>query len=190
MFCSLCSLPELVSVRRCGRGLVFIASFISVAIETPPPPGMASSCSSSPRQDLHPLPLLQLQEVDSSKAPDRPVSSGLLPPTYSPPASMDRHAVCIPSPYTDAAHDYGHAPLAFYSPSVLGYPRAPVPDSPSTFWPPPQGHAPLPPLTLPCAPPLPYNQPWLEAKGHSINANRWVAPNLLNAHKRALSSGC
>lgn len=136
----------------------------------------SSSSSSSPRQDLHPLPLLQLQEVDSSKAPDRPASMDRHAPTYSPPASMDRHAVCIPSPYTDAAHDYGHAPLAFYSPSVLGYPRAPVPDSPSTFWPPPQGHAPLPPLTLPCAPPLPYNQPWLEAKGHSINANSSIKP--------------
>lgn len=172
MFFSLCLLPELVSVRRCDRGLVFIASFISVAVETPLPPGMAST--SSPRQDLHPLPLLQLQEVDSSKAPDRPVSSGLLPPTYSPPAPMDRHAVCIPSPYTDGSHDYGHAPLTFYSPSVLSYPRAPVPDSPSTFWPPSQGHASLPRLTLPCPPPLPYNQPWLEAKGLSINANRWV----------------
>lgn len=112
------------------------------------------------------MPLLQLQEVDSSKAPDRPVSSGLMP------VSVD--AVCIPSPYTDGSHEYGHAPLTFYSPSLLNYPRAPVPDSPSSYWPSPQGHASLPSLPLPCPPPLPCSEPWLEAKGPSIHANRWV----------------
>lgn len=132
---------------------------------------MASS-SSSPRQDLHPLPLLQLHEVDSSKAPDRPVSSGLLSPTYSAPVAMDNHTVCIPSPYTDGSHEYTHGPLTFYSPSLLSYPRAPVPDSPPTLWPSSHGHAPLPSLTLP--PPLPYSEPWLEAKGHGLSANRWV----------------
>lgn len=118
--------------------------------------------ASSPRQDLHPLPLLQLQEVDSSKASDSPGSSGLLPVT------MD--TVCIPSPYTDGSQEYGHGPLTFYSPSILSYPRAPVPDSPSTFWPSPHGHASLP---LPCPPPLPY-EPWLEPKANSISASRWV----------------
>lgn len=120
--------------------------------------------ASSPRQDLHPIPLLQLQEVDSSKAPDRPVSCGLLP------VAVDNHAVCIPSPYTDGSHEYGHGPLTFYSPSLLSYPRAPAPDSASTFWPSSHGHAPL-----PCPPPLPYNPPWLDSKGHSVNANRWVS---------------
>lgn len=129
--------------------------------------------ASSPRLDVHPL--LQLQEVDSSKAPDRPVSPGLLPAPYSPPATMDAHAVCISSPYADCSHEYGHGPLTFYSPSLLSYPRPPGSDSPSTFW--PSSHHPhpaLPPLGLHCPPPFPYNEPWLESKGHSIDASRWV----------------
>lgn len=121
--------------------------------------------SSPPRQDLHPLPLLQLQEVDSSRAPDRPVSSGLLP------VAMDNQTVCIPSPYTDGSHEYAHGPLTFYGPSLLSYPRAPVADSSSSFW--PSSHGPAP-LALPGPPPLPYSQPWLEPKGHGIDANRWV----------------
>lgn len=127
--------------------------------------------ASSPRLDVHPL--LQLQEVDSSKTPEGPVSPGLLPATYSPPTTMDAHAVCIPSPYTDCSHEYSHGPLTFYSPSLLSYPRAPVSDTPPTFW--PSAHHPtLPSLSLHCPPPFPYNEPWLEATGHSIDANRWV----------------
>lgn len=152
--------------------MIFIASFITLSIEIPPPPflpppGMASS----PSLDIHPL--LQLQEVDSSKAPERPVSPGLLPATYSPPVTMEGHTVCIPSPYTDCSH----GPLTFYGPSLLSYPRAPATDSPSTFWPSSHHHPGLPPLSLHCPPPFPYNEPWLESKGHSTNANRWVNPS-------------
>lgn len=161
----------------------FIVSFITLGVEIsplPPPSGMASS----PSLDIHPL--LQLQEVDSSKAPERPFSPGLLPATYSPPVTMEGHTVCIPSPYADCSHDYSHGPLTFYSPSLLSYPRAPVTDSPSTFWPPSHRHPALPSLSLHCPPPFAYNEPWLESKGHSINANRWVNLSSLHVHASAV----
>nr|BBK03968.1 estrogen receptor 2b [Takifugu rubripes] len=130
--------------------------------------------ASSPILDVHPL--LQLQEVDSSKAPEGPVSPGLLPATYSPPATMDGHAVCISSPFTDCSHEYSHGPLTFYSPSLLSYPRAPGSECPSTFWPSHHHHPTLPSLSLHCPPPFPYNEPWLESKGHSIDANSSIKP--------------
>lgn len=135
--------------------------------------------ASSPGLDAHPLPLLQLEEVNSSKASEKPTSPGLLPATYSPPLGMDSHTVCIPSPYMDSSHEYnhGHGPLAFYSSSVLSYARPPITESssslcpslsPSSFWP---SHNPptMPSLTLHCPQPLVYNEPsphvpWLESK--------------------------
>ncbi|XP_070776173.1 estrogen receptor 2b [Enoplosus armatus] len=138
--------------------------------------------ASSPGLDTDPLPLLQLQEVDSSKASERPSSPGLLPTVYSPPLGMDSHTVCIPSPYTDSSHEYNHShgPLTFYSPSVLSYARPPIADSPSSlcpplspsaFWP-SHSHPNMPSLTLRCPQPLLYNEPsphapWLEAKASS-----------------------
>uniref|UniRef100_UPI0037E787D6 estrogen receptor 2b isoform X2 n=1 Tax=Semicossyphus pulcher TaxID=241346 RepID=UPI0037E787D6 len=129
--------------------------------------------ASSPGLDADPLPLLQLQEVDSSKV-------------YSPPRGMDSHTVYIPSPYTDSSHEYnhGHGPLTFYSPSVLSYARPSVTDSPSSlcaplspsaFWP-PHSHPNMPSLALRCPQPLVYNEPslhapWLEPKSHSINGS-------------------
>lgn len=145
--------------------------------------------ASSPGLDTHPLPLLQLEEVDSSKASERPGSPGLLPGAYSPPLGMDSHTVCIPSPYTDSSHEYnhghGHGPLTFYSPSVLSYARPPMTDSPSSlcpslspsaFWP-SHSHPNVPSMTLHCPQPLVYTEPsphapWLESKAHSINASR------------------
>ncbi|XP_076604350.1 estrogen receptor 2b isoform X2 [Chaetodon auriga] len=142
--------------------------------------------ASSPGLDAHPLPLLQLQEVDSSKASERPGSPGLLPAVYSPPLAIESHTVCIPAPYTDSSHEYNHShgPLTFYSPSVLSYARPPITDSPSSlcpslspsaFWP-SHSHPPMPSLTLHCPQPLVYNEssphaPWLESKAHSINAS-------------------
>nr|AVK43096.1 estrogen receptor 2b [Dicentrarchus labrax] len=131
--------------------------------------------ASSPGLDAHPL--LQLQEVDSSKASERPNSPGPLPAVYSPPLGMDGHTVCIPSPYTDSSHEYnhGHGPLTFYSPSVLSYARPPINDSPSAFWP-SHSHPNMPSLTLHCPQPLVYHEPsphapWLEPKAHSINSS-------------------
>ncbi|XP_044230093.1 estrogen receptor 2b isoform X1 [Thunnus albacares] len=139
--------------------------------------------ASSPGLDADPLPLLQLQEVDSSKASERLSSVGLLPGMYSPPLGMDNHAVCIPSPYTDNSHEYnhGHGPLTFYSPSVLSYARPPITDSPSPLcqslsplWP-SQNHPNVPSLTLRCPQPLVYNEPqhaaWLEPKTPNINTS-------------------
>ncbi|KAM9707492.1 estrogen receptor 2b isoform 1-T2 [Menidia menidia] len=147
--------------------------------------------ASSPGLNADTLPLLQLQEVDSSKASERPTSPGLLPTMYSPPLGVDGHTVCIPSPYTDSSHDYnhghGHGPFAFYSPSVLSYTRPPVTDSPSSlcpplspsaFWP-SHSHHNIPSLTLHCTQPLVYNEPnqhtpWLEPKAHSIDPSSSV----------------
>ncbi|KAM7403744.1 hypothetical protein PAMA_004261 [Pampus argenteus] len=142
--------------------------------------------ASSPEMDADPLPLLQLQEVDSSKASERLSSPGVLPGMYSPPQDMDNHTVCIPSLYTDNSHEYnhGHGPLTFYSPSVLSYARPPITDSPSSlcpalsptaFWP-SHNHPNVPSLTLRCTQPLVYNEPsthaaWLEPKTHSINTS-------------------
>ncbi|XP_044023085.1 estrogen receptor 2b [Siniperca chuatsi] len=143
--------------------------------------------ASSPGLDADPLPLLQLQEVDSSKASERPSSPGLLSSVYSPPLGMDSHTVCcIPSPYTDSSHEYNHShgPLTFYSPSVLSYARPPItespssmcpPLSPSAFWP-SHSHTNMPSLTLRCPQPLVYNEPsphapWLEPKTNSINTS-------------------
>uniref|UniRef100_A0A8C9ZD15 Estrogen receptor 2b n=1 Tax=Sander lucioperca TaxID=283035 RepID=A0A8C9ZD15_SANLU len=142
--------------------------------------------ASSPGLVANTLPLLQLQEVDSSKSSERQSSPGLLPAVYSPPLGMDSHPVCIPSPYADSSHEYnhGHGPLTFYGPSVLSYARPPVTDSPSSlcpslspsaFWP-SHSHPNMPSLALRCSQPLVYNEPsphaaWLEPKTHSINAN-------------------
>lgn len=139
--------------------------------------------ASSPELDADPLPLLQLQEVDSSKSSERPSSPGM----YSTSVGMDSHTICIPSPYKNSGHEYnhGHGPLTFYSPSVLSYARPPITDSPSSlcptlspsaFWP-SHSHPNMPSLTLHCPQPLVYNEPsphatWLEPKSHSINASR------------------
>lgn len=155
--------------------------------------------ASSPELDPDPLPLLQLQEVDSSKASERPSSPALLPTVYSPPLGMDNPKVCIPSPYTDSSHEYnhGHAPLNFYSPPVLSYTRPPVSDnhsslcsplSPSAFWPSHHSHTSMPSLTLRCPQPLVYGEPsphvpWLEPKNHSINLSRWDHGHWSNAIK-------
>ncbi|XP_060938748.1 estrogen receptor 2b [Limanda limanda] len=141
--------------------------------------------ASSPELDTDHLPLLQLPEVDSSKACERPSPPAFLPSVYSPPPGMDNHTVCIPSPYAESGHEYDHGPLTFYSQPVLSYGRAPGPPesqsslcpplSPSAFWP-SHAHATGPSLTLRCPQPLGYGEPgphgaWLEPKGHGINSS-------------------
>uniref|UniRef100_A0A7N9AXT8 Estrogen receptor 2a n=1 Tax=Mastacembelus armatus TaxID=205130 RepID=A0A7N9AXT8_9TELE len=84
-------------------------------------------------------PLLQLQEVDSSR-----VGSRGFPPvlSYSPPGlSVEpSQPICIPSPYTDLGHDFT---IPFYSPTIFSYAGPSISDcpsvhqsvSPSLFWP-------------------------------------------------------
>ncbi|XP_061742280.1 estrogen receptor 2b isoform X1 [Nerophis ophidion] len=120
------------------------------------------------RLDTEPAPLLQLQEVDSSKS-----SPGLLTSIYSPPLGMDGHTLCISSPYTDGNQDYAHGPLPFYNP--YGYARPTISDSPSSmcpslspsaFWS-SHGHNESS-LGLRCPPPLVYKDAsphWMDAKG-------------------------
>ncbi|KAJ8341322.1 hypothetical protein SKAU_G00336130 [Synaphobranchus kaupii] len=128
------------------------------------------------------LPLLQLQEVDSSKLGENGGSS-MLPSMYNgalPTLSMENHAVCIPSPYTDSSHDY--AALTFYSPPILGHgghgghggpaiPEGPAVRqslSPSLFWPSHSHHGHVSPLALHFQQPLVYREPthapWAEPK--------------------------
>lgn len=164
--------------------------------------------ASSPGLNADPIPLLQLHEVESSKALERVSSPGLLPALYSPPLGMDGHTVCIPSPYTDSSQEYSHGqgPLTFYSPSMLGYGRPPITDSPSSlcpplspsaFWP-SHGHPSVPSLTLHCTQPLLYNEagahaPWLEAKAHSINpgsCNKLLARKSEDGAGGVKSSSC
>lgn len=128
------------------------------------------------------LPLLQLQEVGSSKVGGQSSSPGVLPTVYAAPLpalDVENRAVCIPSPYADSGHDY--PALTFYNPSVLSYPGSSIPDSPSVrpplspalYWPPHShpGHTShLPPLTLHCQQPMVYcdppQTPWEETKAH------------------------
>ncbi|XP_008287683.1 estrogen receptor beta-like [Stegastes partitus] len=161
--------------------------------------------ASSPLLDADPLPLLQLQEVDSSKAPERPSSPGLLPAMYSPPLGVDGHTVCIPSPYTDSSHDFSHGPLTFYSPSMLGYSRPTISDSPaslcaplspSAFWP-SHAHPSVPQLTLHCTQPLVYNEPgphapWLELSSCSsiIGCNKLLGKKSEDGPDGVKSSSC
>lgn len=121
---------------------------------------------------LEPQPLLQLQEADSSKSThDTELSPGHGAQVFSPRSSTDHHAVCIPAPYADSSQDYSPAPLSFYGPSVLSYPRPPLTDAP--FWS-PHGHSHSN-LTLHCPPPLLYNDPpnhgWVEPKAHFNNSS-------------------
>ncbi|XP_029902826.1 estrogen receptor 2a isoform X1 [Myripristis murdjan] len=73
-------------------------------------------------------PLLQLQEVDSSR-----VSSHVLSPALSsssPALSLESsQPICIPSPYTDLSHDFPSLPL--YSPTIFSYAGPNISNCPS-----------------------------------------------------------
>ncbi|XP_022057045.1 estrogen receptor 2a isoform X2 [Acanthochromis polyacanthus] len=87
--------------------------------------------------EKHP-PLLQLQEVDSSRVGSRVLSPILSSPSLSLETSQP---ICIPSPYTDLSHDFTTIP--FYSPTIFSYAGPSIPDCPSVhqslsaslFWP-------------------------------------------------------
>ncbi|XP_034756197.1 estrogen receptor 2a [Etheostoma cragini] len=92
-------------------------------------------------------PLLQLQEVDSSRVLAPVLSSS------SPRLSLETsQPICIASPYTELGHDFTTIP--FYSPAIFSYAGPGIPDtasihqslSPSLFWP-THGHV-GPPLPL------------------------------------------
>ncbi|XP_062858289.1 estrogen receptor 2a [Trichomycterus rosablanca] len=93
--------------------------------------------SESPNRDP---PLVQLQEVDSSRAGGRVISS-ILTSSSSPTMPMESRPICIASPYTDVGHDFTTHP--FYSPTLLSYSGPPLADcpsvgqslSPTLFWP-------------------------------------------------------
>uniref|UniRef100_A0A8C7SQK4 Estrogen receptor beta 2 n=1 Tax=Oncorhynchus mykiss TaxID=8022 RepID=A0A8C7SQK4_ONCMY len=146
-------------------------------------PNVIPSMACSPESGTDISSLLQLQDVGSSKVQERGSSPGLLPALYSPPSGMESRTFCIPSPYTDNSHDYSHShgPLAFYNPSMLGYSRPPISDSPSLcpplspslFWP-NHGQQNMPSLTLHCPQPLVYSEhnthtPWVEPKPHGLS---------------------
>ncbi|XP_040920399.1 estrogen receptor 2a isoform X2 [Toxotes jaculatrix] len=93
--------------------------------------------SASPEKDQ---PLLQLQEVDSSRVRSRVLSPILS--SSSPGLSLEAsQPICIPSPYTDLGHDFTTIP--FYSPTIFSYAGPNISDcpsvhqslSPSLFWP-------------------------------------------------------
>ncbi|KAJ3606453.1 hypothetical protein NHX12_025974 [Muraenolepis orangiensis] len=87
-------------------------------------------------------PLLQLQEVDSSRVGSSHVLSPILSSSSPPGLGLDPgQPICIPSPYTDLGHDISAMP--FYSPTIFSYAGPSLPDqspvrqslSPSAFWP-------------------------------------------------------
>ncbi|KAM9840848.1 estrogen receptor 2a [Aulostomus maculatus] len=95
------------------------------------------AAASSPDKDQ---PLLQLQEIDSSRVGSRVLSPILS--SSSPSLSVEtRQPICIPSPYTDLSHDFTTIP--FYGPTIFSYtgpgisdcPSIHQPLRPSLFWP-------------------------------------------------------
>ncbi|CAK6975977.1 estrogen receptor 2a [Scomber scombrus] len=85
-------------------------------------------------------PLLQLQEVDSSRVGSRVLSPILS--SSSPGLSLETsQPICIPSPYTELSHDFTTIP--FYSPTIFSYAAPGISECssmhqslrPSLFWP-------------------------------------------------------
>ncbi|KAK2889936.1 estrogen receptor 2a isoform X2 [Channa argus] len=114
-------------------------------------------------------PLLQLQEVDSSRASSRVLAPVL--GSSSPGLSLETsQPICIPSPYADLGHDFTTIP--FYSPSILGYGGPSFSDcpsvcqslNPSLFWP-SHGHV---------GPPLPLHRSQARAQHSQPIQSSWV----------------
>ncbi|XP_069017741.1 estrogen receptor 2a [Embiotoca jacksoni] len=96
-----------------------------------------AAASSSPEKHQ---PLLQLQEVDSSRVGGRVLSPIIS--CSSPGLSLETsQPICIPSPYADPGHDF--TALPFYSPTIFSYAGPSISDCPSVhqslgaslFWP-------------------------------------------------------
>ncbi|XP_042246262.1 estrogen receptor 2a [Thunnus albacares] len=125
------------------------------------------AAASSPETDQ---PLLQLQEVDSSRVGSRVLSPILS--SSSPGLSLEpSQPICIPSPYTELGHDFTTIP--FYSPAIFSYAGPGISDCPSVhqslrpslFWSGP-GHV-GPPIPLHHSPARPQHgqpiqSPWME----------------------------
>ncbi|KAM7367652.1 hypothetical protein PAMP_013937 [Pampus punctatissimus] len=137
------------------------------------------AAASPPEKDQ---PLLQLQEVDSSR-----VGSCVLSPilsSSSPSLSLETsQPICIPSPYTELSHDFTTIP--FYSPTIFSYTGPGISDCPSVhqslrpslFWP-SHGHVGPPiPLHHSQARPQhgqPMQSPWAELTPRdSVSTARW-----------------
>lgn len=143
--------------------------------------------SESPERDA---PLLQLQEVNSSRAGGYTLSRINSSSSSSPTMTMESHPICIPSPYADIGHEFSTLP--FYSPTLLSYSGPPLPDcpsvhqslSPTIFWP-SQSH--MAPLALHrqqshCQQNQPSNGTWQELTSHNYtaNENRYVSSSTFN----------
>ncbi|KAJ8288953.1 hypothetical protein COCON_G00016120 [Conger conger] len=187
--------------RRFFDQLIFGAAARQLDFSLPVDNEMMAKMTGSPGNEL---PLLQLQEVDSSKVGENGGSAGLLPSMYNgalPTLSMDNHAVCIPSPYTDSGHDY--TTLTFYRPPILGHAGPAVPEgpdvrpslSPSLFWPSHGHHGHVPQLALHFQQPLLYREPphspWGEPKpleqGHAQTSK--LAKRVAESEEGASSGG-
>nr|ASA40271.1 estrogen receptor beta 1 [Channa punctata] len=129
-------------------------------------------------------PLLQLQEVDSSRASSRVLAPVLGCP--SPGLSLETsQPICIPSPYADLGHDF--TTLPFYGPSIFSYSGPTFSDcpsvcqsiSPSLFWP---SHSHM-------GPPLPLHRSQARAQHSQPIQSPWVEltprDSVLASSKRA-----
>uniref|UniRef100_A0A3Q1GN11 Estrogen receptor 2a n=1 Tax=Acanthochromis polyacanthus TaxID=80966 RepID=A0A3Q1GN11_9TELE len=144
--------------------------------------------------EKHP-PLLQLQEVDSSRVGSRVLSPILSSPSLSLETSQP---ICIPSPYTDLSHDFTTIP--FYSPTIFSYAGPSIPDCPSVhqslsaslFWP-SHGHVGPPiPLHRSQARPQhsqPIQGPWDSVLTASISVSKSVRRRSQESEEGVVSSG-
>lgn len=135
-------------------------------------------------------PLLQLQEVDSSRTGGYTLSSRMnsSSSSSSPNMTMESHPICIPSPYADVGHEF--TTLPFYSPTLLGYSGPPLPDcpsvrqslSPTLFW---SSQSHMAPLALHhsqshCQQNQTSNGTWQEltSRNYTVNESRYVSISL------------
>ncbi|KAM9703428.1 estrogen receptor 2a isoform 1-T2 [Menidia menidia] len=148
------------------------------------------ACASSPEKHQ---PLLQLQEVDSSRVGGRVLSPVLGPP--SPALSHETgQPVCIPTPYTDLGHDFPAIP--FYGPALFGYAGPNVAECPSVhqslnaslFWP---GHGHVgPSIPLHCSQALPqHGQPHQSPWDGVLTSSKSVRRRSQESEEGLVSSG-